>query len=83
MLLVANNADVVRQQSLAETRYWYWLIVRLDFLYTSGGINLTLVAKPDTQQARSVQPYSSATNTPKEEEEQIIKENNDMKVRVC
>ena len=36
---------------------------------------------PATQQVRSSQPYISATNRPSEEEERI-KENNDVRVRL-
>jgi len=40
------------------------------------------VAHPAIQQVRSAQPYTNATSRPSEEDEQI-KENNDVKIRVC
>ena len=40
------------------------------------------MAHPAIQQVRSAQPYSNATSRSSEEDEQI-KENNDVKIRVC
>ena len=45
------------------------------------GSNSASVVRPAMQQVRSAQPYSNSTNRPSEEDERV-KENNDVKVSV-